>query len=133
MPRKLALRNAVIAVIHLMVSLRGDLEVGLVSNAETVKMLRTLEDELCVVFGVFFTIFIMVAFFIVLLFICAYNAWVISPPYPTPSLTTHSAPSLSPPTPSIPGRTMCVLHFEMDMRLWGPGAECYGLDLKCPP
>jgi hypothetical protein len=31
-----------------------------------------------------------------LLFICAYKAWVISPPCPTPSLTTHSAPSLSP-------------------------------------
>jgi hypothetical protein len=30
--------------------------------------------------------------FIVLLFICAYNAWVISAPCTHPSLTTHSTP-----------------------------------------
>jgi hypothetical protein len=31
------------------------------------------------------------------------------PPAPTPSLTTHSAPSLSPPTPSITGRNYFAL------------------------
>jgi hypothetical protein len=31
------------------------------------------------------------------------------PPAPTPSLTTHSTPSLSPPTPSIPGRNYFAL------------------------
>jgi hypothetical protein len=38
-------------------------------------------------------------FFIILLFICAYNAWVISSP----------APTLSTPPPSLPGRTCSVL------------------------
>jgi hypothetical protein len=34
-------------------------------------------------------------FFFLLLFICAYKAWFISPPCPHSPLTTHSAPSLS--------------------------------------
>jgi hypothetical protein len=36
-------------------------------------------------------------FFIFILFICAYNVWVISPPLPP-------RPSLTPPYPSLPGR-----------------------------
>jgi hypothetical protein len=47
------------------------------------------------------------SFFFLLLFICAYKAWFISPPCPHPSLTTHSAPSLSP--PSIPSRNYFAL------------------------
>jgi hypothetical protein len=42
-------------------------------------------------------------FFYFLLFICAYTAWVISPLAPTPSLTSHSAPSLSPLPSQYPG------------------------------
>jgi hypothetical protein len=45
-----------------------------------------------------------VFFFIVLLFICAYKALVISPSCPHPSLTTHSTP-----TPSIPNRNYFAL------------------------
>jgi hypothetical protein len=44
-------------------------------------------------------------FFIVLLFICAYKAWVISPPVPTPSLTTPSAPP--PPTLNTQQKLFC--------------------------
>jgi hypothetical protein len=47
--------------------------------------------------------------FIVLLFICAYNAWVISPPCPHP-LPYHPLRSLPlPPTPSIPTRNYFAL------------------------
>jgi hypothetical protein len=47
--------------------------------------------------------------FIYLLFICAYNAWVISPPCPH-SLPYHPPyPLLLPPTPSIPGRNYFAL------------------------
>jgi hypothetical protein len=35
-------------------------------------------------------------YFLFFLFICAYNVWVISPPFPHPSLTPHPFPSLSP-------------------------------------
>jgi hypothetical protein len=45
---------------------------------------------------------------IVLLFICAYNAWVISPPDPPPPLPPTPSPP-SPPTPSIPGRNYFAL------------------------
>jgi hypothetical protein len=48
-------------------------------------------------------------FFIVLLFICAYKAWIISPPYPYP-LPYH--PILPLPlllTPSIPSRNYFAL------------------------
>jgi hypothetical protein len=38
-----------------------------------------------------------------ILFICAYNIWVISPSFPHP-LPYPPAPSLVPPTPSLPGR-----------------------------
>jgi hypothetical protein len=33
------------------------------------------------------------------LFILTYNVWVTSPPSPTPSITTHPFPSISPRTP----------------------------------
>jgi hypothetical protein len=47
--------------------------------------------------------------FIFLLFICAYNAWVISPPFPHP-LPYHPHCLLPlPPTPSIPGRNYFAL------------------------
>jgi hypothetical protein len=42
--------------------------------------------------------FFLINYFIYLLFICTYNAWVISPPCPHPSLTIHPTPSLSPHT-----------------------------------
>jgi hypothetical protein len=43
------------------------------------------------------------------LFICAYNAWVISPPFPHP-LPYHPLRALPlPPTPSIPGRNYFAL------------------------
>jgi hypothetical protein len=48
-------------------------------------------------------------FFLILLFICAYKAWVISPLTPTPSLTTHSAPSLFPLPPQYPAETILPL------------------------
>jgi hypothetical protein len=53
--------------------------------------------------GIFFL------FFIVLLFICAYKAWVISPscPHPLPYHPHHSLPLL--PTPSIPSRNYFAL------------------------
>jgi hypothetical protein len=48
-------------------------------------------------------------FFIILLFICAYNAWVISPPCPH-SLPYHPLhPFPLPPTPSIPSRNYFAL------------------------
>jgi hypothetical protein len=28
---------------------------------------------------------------------------------------------------------MHFLHYEVDMSLWGPEEECYGVALKCPP
>jgi hypothetical protein len=50
-----------------------------------------------------------IIFFIVLLFICAYKAWVISPlcPHPLPYHPLCSFPL--PPTPSIPGRNYFAL------------------------
>jgi hypothetical protein len=48
-------------------------------------------------------------FFFLLLFICAYKAWVISPPCPHP-LPYHPLRSLPlPPTPSIPSRNYFAL------------------------
>jgi hypothetical protein len=44
--------------------------------------------------------------YIILLFICAYKAWVISPPCPHP---LHSAPSLSPLPPQYPAETLLPL------------------------
>jgi hypothetical protein len=64
--------------------------------------LRLLEEALGMSDQLFFCLF-------VLLLICAYKAWVISPPAPTPSLTTHSTPSFSSPTPSIPSRNYFAL------------------------
>jgi hypothetical protein len=73
----------------------------------TKKLKKTLEDEgasylhglsklifyfylfIFLSFGVW--VFFFILFYFILLFICAYKAWVISPPTPTPSLTTHSA------------------------------------------
>jgi hypothetical protein len=46
-------------------------------------------------------------FLFLLLFICAYKTWFISPPAPTPSLTTHSALSLPP--PQYPAETILPL------------------------
>jgi hypothetical protein len=40
-------------------------------------------------------------------FICAYNVWVISPPFP--HTLPYSPPFLSPPTPSIHGRNYFAL------------------------
>jgi hypothetical protein len=48
-------------------------------------------------------------FFLILLFICAYKAWVISPPCPQPLPYHHSAPSLSPPPPQYPAETILPL------------------------
>jgi hypothetical protein len=48
-------------------------------------------------------------FFIVLLFICAYKAWVISPPCPHPLLYHPLCPLLLPPIPSIPSRNYFAL------------------------
>jgi hypothetical protein len=47
--------------------------------------------------------------FIVLLFICAYNAWVISPPCPHPLPYHPLHPLPLPPTPSIPSRNYFAL------------------------
>jgi hypothetical protein len=49
-------------------------------------------------------------YFIVLLFICAYKAWVISPlcPHPLPHHPLHPLPLL--PTPSIPGTVSNTEH-----------------------
>jgi hypothetical protein len=55
--------------------------------------------------GSFIYLFIFIYF---LLFICAYNAWVISFLCPHPSFTTHPPPPL-PPTPSIPSRNYFAL------------------------
>jgi hypothetical protein len=51
-----------------------------------------------------FLFFIFKKIFILLLFICAYNAWVISPPnlHPLPYHPLHTLPL--PPTPSLLGR-----------------------------
>jgi hypothetical protein len=48
-------------------------------------------------------------YFLFLLFTCAYNVWVISPPYsrPAPSLSLRSLPL--PTTPLIPGRNYFAL------------------------
>jgi hypothetical protein len=46
---------------------------------------------------------------IVLLFICAYKAWVISPPCPHPHPYHPLHPLPLPPTPSIPGRNYFAL------------------------
>jgi hypothetical protein len=48
-------------------------------------------------------------FFIFLLFICAYKAWVISPPCPHPLPYHPLRPFPLPPTPSIPGRNYFAL------------------------
>jgi hypothetical protein len=47
-------------------------------------------------------------YFIYLLFICAYKAWVISPRCPHP-LPYHPLGPLPPPTPSIPSRNYFAL------------------------
>jgi hypothetical protein len=47
-------------------------------------------------------------FFIILLFICAYNTWVISPPCPH-HLPYHPLFPLPLPTPSIPSRNYFAL------------------------
>jgi hypothetical protein len=44
-------------------------------------------------------------FLIFILFICAYNVWVISPPFPPP----YPPPSLTSPYPSMPGRNYFAL------------------------
>jgi hypothetical protein len=53
--------------------------------------------------------FYLFTFFIVLLFMCAYKAWVISPPYthPLPYHPFHPLPV--PPIPSIPSRNYFTL------------------------
>jgi hypothetical protein len=47
--------------------------------------------------------------FIVLLFMCAYNAWVISPPCPHPLPYHPLLPLPLPPIPSIPGKNYFAL------------------------
>jgi hypothetical protein len=48
------------------------------------------------------------SFFFFLLLICAYNVWIISPPFsPPPPLPPHPFPL--PPTPSLPGRNCSAL------------------------
>jgi hypothetical protein len=49
--------------------------------------------------------------FIVLLFVCAYNVWVISPPcpHPLPYHPLRPLPLSLPPTPSIPSRNYFAL------------------------
>jgi hypothetical protein len=47
--------------------------------------------------------------FLFLLFICAYNAWVISPPCPHPLSYYPPCPFPLPPTLSIPGRNYFIL------------------------
>uniref|UniRef100_A0A8C0WDU0 Uncharacterized protein n=1 Tax=Castor canadensis TaxID=51338 RepID=A0A8C0WDU0_CASCN len=47
-------------------------------------------------------------FFIVLLFICAYKAWVISPPCPHPLPYHPLRPSLSPPPPQYPEQKLKI-------------------------
>jgi hypothetical protein len=54
-------------------------------------------------------IFIFLNFFVVLLFICAYNTWVISPTCPHPLPYHHLGPLALPPTPLIPGRNYFAL------------------------
>jgi hypothetical protein len=54
--------------------------------------------------GDFFLFFIYLFIFTVLLFICAYKAWVISPPCPHPL-----CPLPLPSTPSIPSRNYFAL------------------------
>jgi hypothetical protein len=48
-------------------------------------------------------------FFFLLLFICAYKAWVISPPWPHPLPYHPLHPLPLPPTPSIPSRNYFAL------------------------
>jgi hypothetical protein len=48
-------------------------------------------------------------FFFILLFICAYNAWVISPPCPHPLPYQPLHPLPLPPTTSIPSRNYFAL------------------------
>jgi hypothetical protein len=55
-----------------------------------------------------FCLFIYLFIFIFLLFICAYSAWVISPPCPQP-LPYYPLHPLLLPTPSIPGRNYFAL------------------------
>jgi hypothetical protein len=55
------------------------------------------------------TILFLSLFFIVLLFICAYKAWVISPPCPHPLPYHPLRPLPLPPTPSIPSRNYFAL------------------------
>jgi hypothetical protein len=58
---------------------------------------------------VWLVFFNLIFIFIVLLFICAYKAWVISPfcPHPLPYHPHHPLPLL--PTPSIPSRNYFAL------------------------
>jgi hypothetical protein len=53
--------------------------------------------------------YIKILVFIVLLFICAYKAWVISPPCPHPLPYYPLCPLPLPPTPSIPSRNYFAL------------------------
>jgi hypothetical protein len=57
----------------------------------------------------FFFEYFILFIFIILLFICAYKAWVISPscPHPLPYHPHHPLPLL--PTPSIPSRNYFAL------------------------
>jgi hypothetical protein len=59
-------------------------------------------------FGNFLLLFSFL-FFIVLLFICAYKAWVISPPFSHPLLYHSLHPLPLPHTPSIPSRNYFAL------------------------
>jgi hypothetical protein len=64
--------------------------------------------------GTFFFFFfsfnyIFFSFFFILLFICAYKAWVISPPCPHPLPYHPLHPLPVPPTPSIPSRNYFAL------------------------
>jgi hypothetical protein len=49
------------------------------------------------------------SFYFILLFICAYKAWVISPPCPNPLPYHPLPPPCPPPTPSIPSRNYFAL------------------------
>jgi hypothetical protein len=48
-------------------------------------------------------------FFSFIIYMCIQGLWVISPPATTPSLTTHSTPSLSSPHPQYPAETILPL------------------------
>jgi hypothetical protein len=52
---------------------------------------------------------VLILLFFNILFICAYKAWVISPPYPQPLPYHPLRPLPLPPTPSIPSRNCFTL------------------------